>query len=295
MTFVGETRFKADAKADYATFKKAAVDYTSNLAPQHRGGLREKPLDWNPGHASYFTAMFQLLNALQALKLTPGSKIVEVGSGAGWATEILAALAYRITCVEPSPAMIKAAKRRVLSHLKHHGLKRAYRNVTWRCATMEECALPPGEAHAAIFFESFHHVIDENEVLERTYEALGPGGYIVILGDSNWVPGNRAQEAPWVEEMAAYGTLESPFTDQYLLWLLRLHGFTDVARHHMVDALVPVEREREPVKSFVLLDAAYNNLVIARKPGDPHAPDLGQTSRLRRLAARLRAFAGGSN
>jgi SAM-dependent methyltransferase len=289
MAYSGDTRFKPDAAADYAAFRRAAVDYTQNLSAQDRGGLREKPLDWNPGHGGYFTAMFQLLNALQALGLAPGSHVLEVGSGAGWATEVMAALAYRLTCVEPSPTMIRVARRRVLSHLKRHGLRRAFRNVTWRRATIEECDLPSGRAHAAIFFESFHHVIDENEALRRTFNALTPGGHLVILGDANWIPGNPAQEAAWLAEMAAFGTLESPFTDGYLIWLLGQHGFTDITRHHMVDALVPVARENEPVKRFARLDATYNNLVLARRPGVAPAPDLGGASLVDRLAARLRS------
>jgi SAM-dependent methyltransferase len=295
MVFKGATRFKPDAAADFGSFRRAAIDYAQNLKAPDRSGLWQKPLDWSPGHGGYFTAMFQLLNALQALRLTPGSQILEVGSGAGWATEVMAALAYRLTCIEPSSAMIRVARRRVRAHLARHGLRRAFRNVTWRCTTIEECSLPPGRAHAAIYFESFHHVIDEHVALRRTFDALTPGGFLVILGDSNWIPGNPAQEDAWLQEMAAFGTLESPFTDSYLVWLLGEHGFVDITRHHMVDGLVPVSRQDEPINRFLGLDAAYNNLVIARKPGAAPPPDLSRPSTLSRLARRLRRLGRNSS
>lgn len=117
-----------------------------------------------------------------------------------------------------------------------------------------------------LYFESFHHVIDEHAALERTWSLLRPGGWLIILGDSNWIPGNPQQEAAWNEEMATYGTLESPFTDEYLVWLLTQRGFIDVARHHSVNCLVPVERQDEPVRTFALMDATWVNLILAQKP-----------------------------
>ena len=105
MDFVGATRFKPDATTGYEGLKTAAVNYIANLAPGDRRGLLEKPLDWNRGHPSYFTAMYQLLNALQAVALPPKSRIVEVGSGAGWATEIMTSLGFKVDCCPPSAPM----------------------------------------------------------------------------------------------------------------------------------------------------------------------------------------------
>jgi 2-polyprenyl-3-methyl-5-hydroxy-6-metoxy-1,4-benzoquinol methylase len=272
MSYTGATRFKANATTAYSEFKDAAINYIANLAEGDRRGLLQKPLDWHPGHPSYFLAMCQLLSALQLLKLPLGARIVEVGSGAGWATEILASLCYRVDCVEPSNEMVEVAMRRVRTHLEHHGVGHLASNVSYQCSTMEECVLPEEMADAVLFFESFHHVIDEHATLRRTVDTLRPGGWIVILGDSNWVPGNQNQEAAWSEEMAMYGTLESPFTDKYLTWVLEQHGFIDIIRHHLVNGLVPVARETEPVRNFALMDAAWVNLVTARKrPTDASA------------------------
>lgn len=275
MSYAGATRFKPDTTADYAEFKAAAVGYIANLAKGDLRGLLEKPLDWNPGRIGYFMAMYQLLNGLQAVNLPTKSRIIEVGSGAGWATEILAALHFKVDCIEPSAEMIEVAKGRVLSHLKHHGIERLYRNVTWQCSTMEEGVVPSRQADAVLYFESFHHVINERAALEKTWRALKPGGWIIILGDANWIPGHPEQEAAWTAEMEAYGTLESPFTDGYLVWLLKQRGFSKVTRHHLVNGLIPVERDNEPVRNFAQINAAFINLVTAQKPldGQPALPE----------------------
>lgn len=268
MDFDGPTRFKSDASENYGGFRDAAVDYIANLAEDDRRGLLEKPLDWNPGNTSYFLNMQQLLAGLQAMQLPPKARILEVGSGAGWTTEILASLAFRVDCVEPSAEMIEVARQRVRAHLAHHGVEYLAENLTWQCSTVEECEIADESVDAVIYFESFHHVIDEHAAVERTLRFLKPGGKLLILGDANWIPGNAQQETAWNEEMLAYGTLESPFTDAYLLWLLRRTGFVDVERHHLVSGLIPVSREAEPVREFAQLDATWVNLVLARKPAE---------------------------
>jgi SAM-dependent methyltransferase len=266
MTYSGKTRFQPNANEAYAKYKDAAVNYVANLAMHDRRGLREKPLDWRVGHPSYFTAIYQLLAALELMKLSFESQIIEIGSGAGWATEIMASLCYKLDCIEPAAEMIAVAKEHVRAHLAHHGVEHLATNVTYHCATIEECDLPTRSADAAIYFESFHHVVDEHRALTNTFEALRPGGWLVILGDSNWIPGNGEQEGAWAAEMEQYGTLESPFTADYLVWVLGQHGFVDIARNHLVGGLVPTDREDEPVRSFALLDAKWVNLVTARRP-----------------------------
>jgi SAM-dependent methyltransferase len=261
----GPTRFKGLPDNTFFGFKTAAEKYPTLLDGNESLGFHQKPLDWMQGHVSYFAAMYQLLNALRTLNLTPKSLIVEVGSGAGWATEILASLTYRVVCIEPSEDLIRHAQRRVQSYLNHFGVEQLYHNVTWHQTTMEEANLQE-VADAVLFFESFHHVIDENKSLSNVYRLLKPGGALCIIGDSNWIPGNKAQEKFWQDEMNRFGTLESPFTREYLNYILRENRFDKITFNHAINGFVPLEREDQPVKSFIYLDATYYNLVTAVKP-----------------------------
>ena len=265
-----KSRFRPNADLNFEALKAAADAYPRQLTEVEKLGFVQKPLDWHKGHPNYLNNMFQLLNGIQAMELEAGSTIVEVGSGAGWATEILAGLKYRVVCLEPASIMLEAAKQRVDKFLEAHAMSELASNISYRCATLEEFELPPQSADAVLFFESFHHVINEHSSMLQVARVLRPGGVLCILGDSNWIPGLKEQEDFWVAEMERFGTLESPFTHTYLTELLSTYGFVDIRRHHGVNALVPVERENEPVRSFAgHLDANYVNLFTARRAQHP--------------------------
>ena len=62
------------------------------------------------------------MNLLRAMGVTPGGRVVEVGSGPGWVTEILLALGYEVDAVEPSEDMIAIAKERIAHARAHYHL-----------------------------------------------------------------------------------------------------------------------------------------------------------------------------
>lgn len=256
-----------DTSAQLEHFTRTATDYPLKLTDFQRQGLRQKPFDWNQGHPSFFANMTQLLAALQAMNLRRKSTIVEVGSGSGWTSEILAALKYKLVCVEPAEEMIAVARERVAAYLRMHGMAELTGNVEFRCGSFESISLDAKSADAVLFFESFHHVADEHLVVSRAFEILRSGGVLCLLGETNWIPGNTEAEEFWRAETEEFGTLESPFSAPYLVALLEHHGFVDVVRHHAVNALVPVAEGAKSVESFVHhLHANYVNLVLARKP-----------------------------
>ena len=67
--------------------------------------------------------MHQALNALQALRLSPQTCVVEIGSGAGWIARLLAGLAYRVECIEPSATMVEVARQNVAEFLRWHDIE----------------------------------------------------------------------------------------------------------------------------------------------------------------------------
>lgn len=265
MHYEGNTRFKGNTSQDFGQYRDTADSYPRLLAEDEKLGFTQKPFDWNSGHPAFLYNMYQLLNGIQAMELEPGATIIEVGSGAGWATELLACLKYRVICVEPSDVMIEAAKKRVANFIESHAMPELANSVEYHCATIEELYLGENTADAVLFFESFHHIIDERLALEKVVDFLKPDGVLCILGDSNWIPGYREQEEFWEEEMRRFGTLESPFTHTYLTELLKYHGFGSVTRHHSVNGLIPVGDENRPVIEFAgPLNASYVNLFTAR-------------------------------
>lgn len=261
------TRFKGDQAASFASLKDAADAYPRSLTEGEQLGFWQKPYDWSEGHVNFLDNMYQLLNAIQAMQLKPKATIIEVGSGAGWTTEILAALGYKVICLEPAEVMLNAARQRVADSLRLRRMLNLIENVSYHTKTLEEADfLTDHCADGMLFFESFHHIIDENKSVKEAFRLLKPTGCLCILGDSNWQPGNEQQERFWLEEMERFGTLESPFTHQYLEHVLRTNGFEDVQRYHAINAFIPVEEEARPASEFVhRMNAAYLNLFIARK------------------------------
>lgn len=287
------TRFMPDGWAEFDKFKSAADMYPRQLTGDEKAGFWQKPLDWKKGHPNYLSNMYQLLNGIQAMDLEPQATILEVGSGAGWTTEMLAGLRYRVVCLEPAEVMLEAARERVPAFLQAHAMSQLITNVSYYCTTLEEAELPDHFADAVLFFESFHHIVDEHRSLRQVVRFLKPGGVLCILGDANWIPGLKEQEDFWVDEMERFGTLESPFTHTYLVELLASYGFMDIHRHHSVNGFVPVEREDEPARNFAgHLDARYVNLITARVPVENDAEEEeAEGSTAREVSAKSSAWA----
>ena len=269
MNYQGKTRYKGESGDNFSRYKKTAAQYPHLLSEEEQLGFRQKPFDWSKGHPNFLNNMYQILGGIEAMQLDPGAKIIEVGSGTGWVTEILACLKYNVTCIEPAGMMVDVAKERVSSFLKSHAMPNFNDNISYQITTLEEADIDDDSVDAVLFFESFHHIIDEHIVLEKVGRILKSDGIICILGDANWIPGHQEQEAFWEDEMARFDTLESPFTHDYLTSLLKHHDFGSIQRHHGVNGLIPIERDSEPVVNFSgHLNAEYVNLITARNMPD---------------------------
>jgi SAM-dependent methyltransferase len=246
-------------------YLQAAQTYVSRLSEGEMLSLYQKPFDRNPGNRSFYLSLYQVLNLLQAMQVPCGGRIVEVGSGPGWLTELLMGLGFEVDAVEPSAAMVRVAQDRLASSLQHYRIPQPPR-VAFHVQSFEECPLPDGCADAILFHESFHHLIDEDRALTQCQRLLGPGGVLGISGDSNWQPGNRSQASLWEEEMDRFGTLENPCTWEYLHYLLRQHGFVEITRYHGVNGLFPIEEEQRTIRDVAQFRAEELNTVTARKP-----------------------------
>jgi SAM-dependent methyltransferase len=258
-------RFLSDQPARTAAFLQAARDYVGKLEGHARDYLYQKPAATGAaGHPAFFNEMYQVLNLLRAMAVPPAGRVLEVGSGPGWVTEILVTLGYEVDGVEPCEEMIHIARERVDGRVRHHRLKNPPR-AAFHCCTLEDCTLPDDHYDAVFFHAALHHVIDEETGLAQCYRMLRPGG-VLGVSEAAWVPGNRALEAALEEEMARYGTLENPFTQEYLDYLLSKHGFVDVRRYHGVNGLFPAEMGHQTLASVAQAPAAIWNTLTARKP-----------------------------
>jgi SAM-dependent methyltransferase len=258
-------RYLSDRPRRRDAFLEGARTYVSQLTADNRDYLFLKPFDLTLGNTHFYIELYQVMNILQAMGL-PGGRILEVGSGPGWVTELLLMCGFEVDAIEPSAEMIAIAAERVASCREHHRLKLPVR-VAFHCLPLEDCTLPADSFDGVLFHESLHHVIDEDAGMAQCFRMLRPGGVVGVSGDGRWAPGARLCEELCEQEMARFGTLENPFTAEYVRYLFQKHGFEEITQYHGVNGLFPVEQGDRPVKVVAQFPATSYNTFTARKPG----------------------------
>lgn len=231
------------------------------LDPRH---LYEKPFDASPGSPRFFAELYQVLNLLQAMDIPAKGRVLEVGSGPGWVTEILMGLRFDVDAMEPSADMIAIASERVADAVRHYRLDPPP-HVAFHCCTLENNDLPDGAFDAVLFHAALHHVVDEERGLAECFRLLRPGG-VLGVSEAAWKPDDDALEGLLEQKMRLCGALENPFTANYLDYLLRKHGFDDVCRYHGINGLFPAAMGGLSIADAAQCPLEGSNTLTAIKP-----------------------------
>jgi SAM-dependent methyltransferase len=109
--------------------------------------------------------------ALERGHLRAGSRVLEVGSGTGKLTELLAQRGLVIDAVDPGPNMIDAARRR---------LGPGAADVRFHLGVFEDVSLPEA-AFAALFAAAAFHWVDPTIAWSKAALHLEPGGLLALL------------------------------------------------------------------------------------------------------------------
>jgi SAM-dependent methyltransferase len=113
---------------------------------------------------------------IHAARLSPGTRLLEVGCGPGKATIPLAQRGFRITCLEPGAALAAAARSNLAAF-----------DVAVVEARFEDWT-PVGEPYAMVFAATAWHWVDPAVRYCRAAEALEPGGHLGVWGAGHVVP-----------------------------------------------------------------------------------------------------------
>ena len=257
-------RFLSDSPVNYQKAIEAAEAYPGKLEDGDIGWLHAKPFDPTPGHPQYFRLMFDLLNILQAMQIPANGRVLEVGSGPGWVTEVLLMLGYSVDALEPSKDLIAIAKERCGSlsqHYRHHSDPKVHFHQT----TLEEVEFEAERFDAVLYFDVLHHVVDEELAFAKSLQFLKPGGSIGVV-ESAWHPDFKELEMGLMAEMKKYGTLENPFSIDYLDSLLKKSGFIDISRYVGVNGFFNERQLTQPLQFFGASPLDHSNNLTARKP-----------------------------
>jgi SAM-dependent methyltransferase len=163
----------------------------------------------------YPSAFFDALERLQP----PGPRaVLELGSGTGDVTLELAPRVGRIDAVEPSPAMLAAARRRPRAD---------HPSIRWIAATAEAAPFD-GPYSLAVAAESLHWM-EWHVVLPRVAAALAPGAFLVLA--DRGTSGPLAWDAELGRLISEYST-NREFKPYDLAAELASRGlFREVGRH----------------------------------------------------------------
>ena len=92
---------------------KAAKSYLDQAGSLAGNWPFQKPFPGANGHQEFFTLSYNVLNLLQVMRIPMRGRVLEVGSGPGWLTEILVGLGYEVYALDPCEAMHAIARRRM--------------------------------------------------------------------------------------------------------------------------------------------------------------------------------------
>jgi SAM-dependent methyltransferase len=246
---------------DYDTGHRTYVD---KVGPGGELWLRTKPFS-APPKDELARCLHTFAHIIDRLNLGVQSRILDVGCGPGWLSEMLARCGYQVTGIDISPHMVRIAEERISNIPRPIG--------EWiEEPTAEFHAMPvrelPWSDHfdAAILYDAMHHFDDELETLRVIHRSLIPGGRL-FLEEGVRPPSGSEAERRLVAEMEEYGTLESPFDPEYLREVLEDAGFVDVTRYVRADELYAIGSERDATARLARsLRYPDLNTVVATKP-----------------------------
>jgi SAM-dependent methyltransferase len=247
--------------------------YVERLGAGGERWLRTKPFSAPPGH-ELRECLRTFAHIVEQLRLDVRAQVLDVGCGPGWLSEYLSRCGYWVTGIDVSEDMIEIARERIASISRPiaEGLE-AFAEFH----VMPVVEMPwSGRFDAAILYDAMHHFDDEVETLRVIRRTLVPGGRIFIHEGVRPMEGSEG-ERELIEEMQAYGTLESPFDPEYLEAVLGQAGFEDVTRFAAIDALLDVsEKALELERLGTLLEHPPMNTVIAVNAVTPELSRDGQ-------------------
>lgn len=146
-----------------------------------------------------------------ALRLTPAIDIADLGAGEGLVSQLLAARARQVWCIDNSPRMVEVGTELA----RKNGLA----NLSYKLGDIEQVPLADRSVDLAILSQALHHASHPQTAVNEAYRILRPGGQLLVL-DLNEHTFEKAREL--------YADVWLGFKESALHSFLKRAGFTKV-------------------------------------------------------------------
>ena len=207
--------------------KKAEIEYVARMATalnttaeEVENWLTSKPYP-DPNRHSYFLDLGQLMKLLPPAP----ARLLDLGVGPGWTSDILARCGYSVLGLDIAPDMIELARRRLDPSL----------DLRFEVHDYEE-SIPEEGFDVVVIYDALHHAVDEGRVIANALACLKPGGVFITLE-----PGAGHSKTPGaIETIEKFGTTEKDMDYTHQAALMRKAGFSQV-RHYLRLSQLPLE------------------------------------------------------
>jgi ArsR family transcriptional regulator len=146
-----------------------------------------------------------------ALRLTPAIDIADLGAGEGLLSQLLAARARQVWCIDNSPRMVEVGT--------ELARKNNLANLSYKLGDIEKVPLPDKSVDLAILSQALHHARHPQRAVEEAFRILRPDGQVLVL-DLNEHSFEKAREL--------YADLWLGFKESALHGFLKKAGFSKV-------------------------------------------------------------------
>lgn len=207
--------------------KDAEIRYVANMATvlnvpyaevEHH--LTQKPFA-DQSRWTYLLDMGQIMKLLPP----PPARILDLGVGSGWTSELFAWCGYDVLGLDISPDMIDLARRRLDEAL----------DLRFEVCDYE-APFDFGAFDAVVIYDALHNAEDERGVLASAFCSLKSGGVFISVEPG---AGHSTTEATR-DVVAKFGTTEKDMPYAYQAELLLAAGFTTIRQYLRLSQL-PLE------------------------------------------------------
>ena len=201
-------------KKDEINFVKSAVRIEGDKFLRH---LKDKGYT-DQAFLHHWSAVVEIMNQHEF-----GPRVLDLGCGPGWTSIFLAGRGCDVTGVDIAPDMIGIAR---------ENAKRLGMAINFQVGDIEKPLIFDQPFDGILIFDALHHCKDEYAILRNCFQALRPGGKILLV-EPDWF---HKYSPHAIEARKNYGTTERGIGFYRLQRILRDCGFSDINRFYNVYA-----------------------------------------------------------